>query len=63
MPENNCKTIIKEQCSDSEPNEITVNILFDNGQLWIQPDGYGEKCTVDGQGYPIGLEIWQGKLR
>jgi len=63
MPENNYKTTIKEQCSDSEPTEIKVNILFDNGQLWIQPEGYGEKCAIDGQGYPIGLEIWQGKLR
>jgi hypothetical protein len=63
MPENNYKTKIKEQCSDSAPAEIEVNILCENGQIWIRPDGYGEKCTIDGQGYPVGIEIWQGKLR
>ena len=63
MPENKYTTIIKEQCSDSEPSEIEVNILSENGQIWIQPKGYGEKCAVDGEGYPIGIEIWQGKLR
>jgi hypothetical protein len=63
MPENNYTTKIKEQCSDSEPVEIEVNILCECGQIWIRPDGYGEKCTIDGQGYPVGIEIWQGKLR
>lgn len=63
MSENNYTTKIKEQCSDFEPSEIEVNILCENGQIWIQPEGYGEKCTMDGHGYPIGLEIWQGKLR
>ena len=63
MPKNNCTTMIKEQCSDSEPIEIKVNILSESGQLWIQPEGYGEKCAMDGQGFPVGIEIWQGKLR
>ncbi len=63
MSENKYKTKIKEQCSDSEPAEIEVNILCEGGQIWIRPKGYGEKCTIDGEGYPIGLEIWQGKLR
>ena len=58
------KTItIKEQCPDTSPIEIKVNILSEGGQIWIQPDGFGEKCSVDGEGYPIGIEIWQGKLR
>jgi hypothetical protein len=63
MSENNYTTTIKEQCSDSAPVELEVNILCENGQIWIQPDGFGEKCTIDGQGYPVGIEIWQGKLR
>ncbi len=63
MPENKYTTIIKEQCSDSEPIEIEVNILSEGGQVWIQPKGYGEKCVEDGHGYPIGIEVWQGKLR
>ena len=63
MSENNYKATIKEQCSDSEPIELEVNILSESGQLWIQPEGYGEKCVIDDEGYPIGIEIWQGKLR
>ena len=54
---------IKEQCSDVPPIEIKVNILSEGGQIWIQPQGYGEKCTMDGEGFPIGIEIWQGRLR
>jgi hypothetical protein len=54
---------IKEQCPDVEPVEIKVSILSEGGQLWIQPEGYGEKCSVDGEGWPIGIEIWEGRLR
>ena len=54
---------IKEQCPDATPVEIKVSILSEGGQIWIQPHGYGEKCTIDEQGWPIGIEIWQGRLR
>ena len=58
-----CITTIKEQCQDALQVQIKVNILSENGQLWIQPEGYGGKDTVDGIGWPIGIEIWNGKLR
>ena len=54
---------LKEQCPDVPPVEIKVNILSEGGQIWIQPEGYGEKCAENGEGWPIGLEIWQGRLR
>lgn len=54
---------IKEKCPDSPPLEVEVTILSENGNIWIQPKGYGEKCTMDGEGWPIGIEIWQGRLR
>jgi len=54
---------IKEQSPDASLIEIKVNILSEGGQIWIQPHGYGEKCAVDGKGFPIGIEIWQGRLR
>ena len=61
MPE---KTyVLKEQCPDSAPIEIKVNIRSEGGQIWIQPQGYGEKCGPDDQRRPVGIEIWQGKLR
>ena len=55
--------IIKEQCPDVATAEIKVNILSEGGQIWIQPQGYGEKCAVNGEGFPIGIEIWQNRLR
>jgi hypothetical protein len=54
---------VKEQCPDYSSIEIKVNILSKGGQIWIQPQGYGEKCAMDGQGWPIGIEVWQAKLR
>jgi hypothetical protein len=54
---------IKEQCPDSPPVEIKVKVLSEGGKVWIQPNGYGEKCAADGEGFPIGIEIWQGRLR
>lgn len=54
---------IKEQCPDTPYSEIKVNILFEGGKIWIQPQGYGDKCSADGDGWPIALEIWQGRLR
>jgi len=57
-------SILKEQCADSLlPVEIKVKVLSEGGQIWIQPDGYGEKCAMDNEGWPIGIEIWQGRLR
>jgi hypothetical protein len=56
-------TTIKEQCLDVAPSEVKVNILSKGGQIWIRPEGYGEKCAVDGEGRPVGIEIWHGKLR
>jgi hypothetical protein len=55
--------IIKEQCPDVQTIEIKTKILSEGGQIWIQPDGYGEKCAMDCHGWPIGIEIWQGRLR
>jgi len=58
------KTItIKEQCTDAPSIEIKVNILTEGGQIWVQPQCYGDKNSVDGEGWPICLEIWQGRLR
>ncbi len=55
--------VIKEQCADVLPTEIKVKILSEGGQIWIGAAGYGEKCADDGKGFPIGIEIWQGRLR
>ena len=54
---------LKEQCPDFEQVKIKLNILSESGKIWIQPEGYGEKCSADGEGFPIGIEIWEGRLR
>ena len=63
MSEKTYTITIKEQCSDAAPIEIEINILSESGKVWIQPKGYGEKCAADDEGFPIGIEIWQGRLR
>ena len=63
MSEKSYTIDIKEQCPDAPLLEIKVNILSEGGQIWIQPQGYGEKCAADGEGFPIGIEIWQNRFR
>jgi hypothetical protein len=63
MSEKTYTITIKEQCPDSPPVEIKVKVLSEGGQIWIQPKGYGEKCAMDDEGWPVGIEIWQGRLR
>jgi hypothetical protein len=55
--------ILKEQCAESPPVTVETHILYTGSQLWIRPHGYGENCAPDGQGFPVGMEIWRGKLR
>lgn len=55
--------MLQEQSSDAPKREIKVNLLSEAGKLWIQPQGYGDKTSANGCGYPIGLEIWEERLR
>jgi hypothetical protein len=44
--------------------ELTIKIVNDLGDgIFILPEGYGEYCAAPGEGAPIAIEIWQGKLR
>jgi hypothetical protein len=54
---------IKEQDTEIAASILNVKILLEGDKLWISPQGYGEKCAEDGKGYPVSLEIWQGRLR
>ncbi|RKY10614.1 MAG: hypothetical protein DRP56_00445 [Planctomycetota bacterium] len=55
--------MLQEQSPDLPPKSIKLSFLAENEQLWIRPAGFGEKCTTDGEGSPVGMEIWQGRLR
>ena len=63
MAEQEYSVTLEEQCADVPRREIKVKLLPEGGQLWIQPEGYGDKCSADGHGRPVGLEIWEGRLR
>ena len=54
---------ISEQCSDVPRKKLPVNIMAEQGKLWVQPVGFSDKTSADGHGWPIALEIWQGRLR
>ena len=57
------ESILSEQCCDSPKKKLSVKILSENGKLWVRPEGFGDKTSIDGKGWPIGLEIWEGRLR
>ena len=57
------ESFISEQCSDVPCKKLPVNIMAESGKLWVQPVGYSDKTSADGHGWPIGLEIWEGRLR
>ena len=63
MSEETYTLTINEQCPEVPAVEIKVKVLSEGGKIWIQPDGFGEKCAEDGEGFPVGIEIWQGRLR
>ena len=54
---------VSDQCPDAPGKKLSVNIMAESGKLWIQPVGYSDKTSADGHGWPIGLEIWEGRLR
>jgi len=54
---------IKEQNPEVPVSMRNIKILSEAGKIWVQPQGYGEKNARDGFGYPVSLEIWEGKLR
>lgn len=54
---------ISEQCPESPCGKLPVNIMAESGKLWIQPVGFSDKTSADGYGWPIGIEIWEGRLR
>ncbi|NLE27030.1 MAG: hypothetical protein GX625_17150 [Clostridiaceae bacterium] len=54
---------VRELSPDYSPVEIPVHLLCEHGKLWIRPRGYGDACSEEGYGFPIALELWQGRLR
>jgi hypothetical protein len=43
--------------------KLKVRVKDEHGSLYISPEGYGENESADGDGFPVFLEIWEGRLR
>ena len=56
----NISVVLKDNEGDGEGK---LNILVGDHFLLIRPEGYGDHCSVDGDGYPIGIEFNNGKPR
>lgn len=57
------RVTLQEQSPGLDPKTLMLHLLAQDGQLWIRPQGYGEKCIEDGGGSPVGMEIWEDRLR
>ena len=42
---------------------VPVRVESENGQVWIRPLGYGDCTSVDGHGWPIGVELANNEVR
>lgn len=43
--------------------KLPINIKVYDGHMLINPKGYGDKVSKDGDGSPIMVEYYDGKLR
>jgi|688.fasta_scaffold03312_15 hypothetical protein len=46
-----------------DPRRVSVCIERIKGSIYIRPENTGDKTSMDGEGWPILLEYYQGSLR
>ena len=51
---------LKDPTSDKT---VACTVDFSDGKVWLQLDGYGDCCSQDGSGFPIGIEYYDGRVR
>ena len=52
--------------TDADPNlsgSLPTRVVANDSALSIFPQGYGDFGSADGHGYPVFLELYQGRLR
>ncbi|MEI8198047.1 MAG: hypothetical protein WCI73_19305 [Phycisphaerae bacterium] len=49
--------------ADPQTLPATGKIKVDRNGIYIAIDGYGEKTAEDGAGTPVGMELYEGKVR
>lgn len=56
-------TLILDDFGENPGTSQLLHIEGDNNHLAIRPEGYGESSAVEGHGFPILIEKYDGKLR
>jgi len=56
---------LKDVANTESKKTLDVHIpeLENDMILWIRPEGYGDHSSEDGNGFPIGIEVYEGRLR
>lgn len=56
---------LQDGAEGHDGNRIVIEVeLEKNGYgLAIKPSGFGDHCSEDGYGYPVLIELFEGKLR
>ena len=57
----NIEVFLNDQHPDGEKKKLRIKIT-DNFVL-LQPDGYGDHCSKEGEGFPIAFEWFEGSPR
>jgi len=55
-------TLIDQSGEHSDSVQVNVECST-HGTLLVSPKGFGDCCSLDGHGTPIGIEVWEGELR
>ena len=54
---------LTEQGDKENTKPLNVALENVNGSLLIAPEGYGDSVSSEGNGTPVLLEVYEGKLR
>ena len=59
------KFTLQDGAEGYESNKVAIEIEPDicNSSVAIKPFGYGDKSHENGHGYPVLIELFEGKLR
>jgi hypothetical protein len=56
-------TIDLQDKDSKEKREMPVQMLLENGCLFLRPKGTGDLYSPDGEGFPIMLEYYDNSIR
>lgn len=59
----NCVLIDQDPDDSKAKPPLNVKVHNEGSRILVQPEGYGDHCSQDGEGAPILIESIRGKLR